>query len=145
MDDANIETILGNLLQILPILHKKVLRMDLGGVTGDLTRLHFAVMGVLSEGNMTVSELANILTMSKPQMTHLIDQLVRLGIVERHPDTEDRRVINLNLTDRGHLMLDGMKRKVNENIKNKLASLTPEELAQMSISLETLKNIVAKL
>lgn len=145
MDDANIETILGNLLQILPILHKKVLRMDLGGVTGDLTRLHFAVMGVLSEGNMTVSELANILTMSKPQMTHLIDQLVRLGIVARHPDTEDRRVINLNLTDRGHLMLDGMKRKVNENIKNKLASLTPEELAQMSISLETLKNIVAKL
>ncbi|MDD5288357.1 MAG: MarR family transcriptional regulator [Dehalococcoidales bacterium] len=119
--------------------------MDLGGVTGNLTRLHFAVMGVLSRGNMTVSELANILTMSKPQMTHLIDQLVNLGVVERHPDTADRRVINLNLTSRGILLRDEMKGKVKENIKNKLANLTPEELTEMSVSLETLSRIVSRL
>jgi hypothetical protein len=43
--------------------------MDLGGVTGDLTRLHFTVMGMLSRGSLNVTELANSL-MTKFQMTY---------------------------------------------------------------------------
>jgi len=83
--------------------------------------------------------------MTKPQMTHLVDQLVRLGIVERRPDATDRRVINLALTDNGRVSLEDMKRKVKENIRNRLASLTAEELSEMSAALETLRNIGGKL
>ena len=119
--------------------------MDLGGVTDNLTRLHLAIMGALSETGMTMSELAKISMMTKPQMTHLVDQLVRLGIVERRPDANDRRVINLALTDKGHVLLEDMKRKVTENIRNRLASLTVEELTQMSAALDTLRRIGSKL
>ena len=38
-----------------------------------------------------------------------------------------------------------LKQKVKENTKNRLAKLSPEELAQMSSALETLRNIVVKL
>ena len=57
--------------------------MDLRGYADNLTRLHLAVMGDLSQTSMTMSELANTLMMTKPQLTHLVDPLVTLGLVER--------------------------------------------------------------
>jgi DNA-binding MarR family transcriptional regulator len=119
--------------------------MDLGGVTGSLTRLHFAIMGILSRGSMSVTELANTLMMPKSQMTHLIDQLADQGAVERRPDEKDRRVINLSLTEHGRALLDDAKHKVLEKIKEALSGLSKEDLKAMSQALETLKNIGARL
>ena len=145
MDDVNIDRILENMFVIMLITHKKMLRMDLGGRPDNLTRLHLAVMGELGQNNTTMSELANTLMMTKPQLTHLVDSLVSQGIVERRPDEKDRRVINLALTEKGRALLKEMKLKVKENTKKRLASLTTEELSQMSTALETLRNIVIKL
>jgi DNA-binding MarR family transcriptional regulator len=145
MDSVNIDRILENMFVIMLITHKKMLRMDLGGRPDNLTRLHLAVMGELGQNNTTMSELANTLMMTKPQLTHLVDSLVSQGIVERRPDEKDRRVINLALTEKGRALLKEMKLKVKENTKKRLASLTTEELSQMSTALETLRNIVIKL
>jgi DNA-binding MarR family transcriptional regulator len=145
MDDKNIDSILENMIHVMPVFHRKLLRMDLDGVTGNLTRLHLAIMGVLSETGMTMSELAMMSMMTKPQMTRLVDQLVNLGIVERRPDAKDRRVINLALTDKGRVLLEDMKIKVTENIRNRLVSLTTEELTHMSAALDTLRRIGGKL
>jgi DNA-binding MarR family transcriptional regulator len=143
--NENIDRILEDLFLVLPIFHKKLLRMDLDGVTGHLTRLHLAIMRMLGEGSLTVSELARVSVVPKPQMTRLIDQLVGSGIVERHPDLTDRRVIRLALTAHGRKLFGDLKQKVQENIKNRLAGLNPEELAKMSRALEMLRSIVTRL
>ena len=49
--------------------------MDLGGVTGNLSRLHLAIMGMLRGENLAVSEVAKRLLIPKSQMTHLITSL----------------------------------------------------------------------
>lgn len=140
-----INEILEDLIQILPIFQKRLIRMDLGGVTGDMTRLHFAIMGMLSHGSMNVTELANILMMTKSQMTHLIDQLVGLGIVEKQHDTKDRRVINISLTTQGLVLLEDVRQKAQANIKQVLTRLTEEDLKSMYGALETLKGIRERL
>ena len=145
MQTNNVDRILENLLQILPVLHKKLLKKDLGDVTGDLTRLHFAIMWMLKDGNMTVSEMAKLAAIAKPQMTHLVDQLVKLDIVERQPDARDRRVINLALTEHGRVLLGEVKQRVMESIRSRLAGLTPEELTRMAEALETLRDVAARL
>jgi DNA-binding MarR family transcriptional regulator len=145
MSDTDIDRILDNLAAAIPVMHRKLLRMDLGGVTGGLTRLHLGIMGMLREGSMTVSELARVSIVPKPQMTHLIDQLVASGTVERRPDSADRRVVNVALTDSGRQLLRDVKRKVEEDLKNRLAGLTSEDLAAMSTALETLNSIIARL
>jgi DNA-binding MarR family transcriptional regulator len=119
--------------------------MDINGFPDYLTRLHMAVMGELSQNSLTMTELAKTLMMTKPQLTHVVNPLVSLGIVERRPDEKDRRVINLALTNDGRVLLEEGKQKVKENTKNRLATLTTEELTQMSVALETLRNIVGKL
>jgi DNA-binding MarR family transcriptional regulator len=145
MTDIDVDSILKDLILLLPIFHKKLLRMDLGGVPGELTRHHFAIAGMIGQGQITVSEMAKLLAMPKPQMTHLIDQLVDMEIVERHPCTEDRRVVNLALTEHGRTLFREVKQKVKENMKIRLACLTPEELTEMSHALETLRNIGARI
>jgi DNA-binding MarR family transcriptional regulator len=145
MNDSHIDRILDNLVAIMPVFHKKLLRMDLGGVTGDLTRLHLGVMGMLREGRLTSSELSRMSAIPKSQMTSVVSQLVARGIVERHADARDRRVINLALTKHGGVLLDDVKRKVEQNIKESLANLTPDDLAAMSAALETLRSIVSRL
>lgn len=132
-------------MHVMPVFHRKLLKMDLGGVNANLTRLHFAIMGVLSEGSLPASELARALMITKPQMTHLVDQLVKMGIVERQPDNRDRRVINLALTGNGSKLRDEMKQKIDANIKSKLTCLTQDELQKMANALETLKIIGARL
>ena len=145
MADGNIDKILDNLLQVLPVFHKKVTRLGFGGVTGDLTPPQLAIMRMLGEGSLTATELANRLAAKKPQITLLVAQLVRMNIVERHPDLNDRRVIHLALSEHGHARFNEMKRKVKENVRERLGVLSPEDIEQMSSALETLRGIVAKL
>ena len=145
MNDTNIDRILENMFLVMLVIHKKILKKDLNVIPDNLTRLHMAVMGELSQTSLTMSELAKTLMMTKPQLTHVVDPLVSSGIVERRPDEKDRRVINLALTAKGHVLLDEGKQKIKENIKIKLAALTPEELSEMSAALETLRRIGSKL
>ncbi len=145
MENGSIDNILSSMAKVLPVFHRNLLRMDLGGVTGDLTRLHFSIMEIVSHQSMTVSEIARITSISKSQITSLIDKLVELGVVERHPDEKDRRVINIVLTKYGGTLLEDVRNKVKQNIKEKLSCLTPEELSDMSDALETLREIGEKL
>ena len=147
MADNNIDRIMENMTQFMTVLHKKLLRMDRDsiGIKGNLTRLHFAIMGILGEGSLPVSELARTLMVTKPQMTHLVDQLVKLNIVDRQPDIRDRRVINLVLTENGLKLRDEMQQIVRETIRQKLAGLSRKDIASIADAMETLRTIGAKL
>jgi DNA-binding MarR family transcriptional regulator len=141
---TDIDYILENLFAVMPFIHRKLLRMDLGGVTGDFTRLHMGIMGRLYKGSMTVSELAQSMKVPRPQMSHLVDQLVKEDILVRQPDASDRRVINMVLTENGLKVLKNMHLKVHDHIRKELSGLTSEELAELSVALETLRRIGTK-
>jgi DNA-binding MarR family transcriptional regulator len=144
-EEVNIDRILENMFMIMLFIHKKLLKTEMVNCNENLTRLHFAVMGELGRSSTTMSELAKTLMMTKPQMTHLVESLVQLDLVQRTPDTKDRRVINLALTEKGHVMGKEMKRQIKENTKNRLAGLTGAELGEMATALETLRSTIGKL
>jgi DNA-binding MarR family transcriptional regulator len=145
MNDVNIDRILENMFNIMLVIHKKILRMDLGLEMDNLNRLHMAVMGLLNASNMTMTELAKALMMAKPQLTRIVETLVALGLVERLSDSADRRVIHMALTNNGRVKFIDLRKKMKEKTKQRLASLTDDELTQLSAALEALRNIVGKL
>jgi DNA-binding MarR family transcriptional regulator len=145
MDNTNIDRVIDHLFNIMPVMRKKLPKMHMGETIGNLNHLHFAIMRILSEEGMTTTELAKMLAIKKSQMTHLINQLVELDIVERIPDIKDRRVINLALTDHGNVLIGNMNQKIRKTIKDKLSGLTSEEVTEILKALETMRNVVAKL
>ena len=141
--DAAIDSILRSLFLVLPVFRKKLMP-DLGAVTGSLSHLHMAVMGMLSERGQTATELARAMAMPKSQMTPAVAQLVERGVVERQVDSHDRRLVHLSLTPRGRVLLEDVQHRVQEHIRGKLSGLPPKDLERLSAAMETLREVVSR-
>ena len=69
---------------------------------GDLTYSQFAVLEALYHlGSMTQGEVGSKILKSTSNITTVIDNLERAGLVRRERDAQDRRVIHIHLTEAG--------------------------------------------
>ena len=72
------------------------------GTVGDLTYSQFAVLEALYHlGHMSQGEISMKVLKSGSNMTTVIDNLERDGLVRRERDANDRRVIHIHLTEAG--------------------------------------------
>ncbi len=67
----------------------------------DLPRNGAYVIGATAKDALTMRQLPTALGVSKQAFSQLIDTLVLRGYVERAADPDDRRRVQLSLTDRG--------------------------------------------
>ena len=83
---------------MLSIVHQADKRLDAHGLTsaqwGPLLRLRTA-------GGSTVAELARWLQVDAGAMTRLLDRLEKKGLCKRVRSTEDRRVVQVEITPEG--------------------------------------------
>jgi len=87
-------------------IRRKLFKTALANIDVDISPLHFEIMKLLHEaGTLHVAEIGQRLQIARPQMTHLIDKLVDMDIVERQVDANDRRMIKIVLTDKGKTIL----------------------------------------
>ena len=68
---------------------------------GDLRPPHSNVFPFVPAEGITVSELAELARVRKQSLAEPVDQLERMGYVERRPDPRDRRARLVFLTERG--------------------------------------------
>ena len=69
---------------------------------GDLTFSQFAVLEALYHlGHLTQGEISGKILKSTSNITTVIDNLERDGLVRRERDAKDRRVIHIHLTEAG--------------------------------------------
>ena len=138
-----------DLLSIPPlvqrIIRRKLLR-NTAEIEIDISPPLFHIMFIVGEeGSLHIAEIGERLQIPRPQMTHLIDRLVSLELVERRSDTTDRRTINITLTEKGRKMIEEHDQLFKTCIKENLSCLTAEELQELSVSLRSLGDILSKL
>ena len=92
-----------------------------------------------------MSTLGDLLLVSKSHVTKLVDALNDAGLVERHANLQDRRVINISITEKGQIKLDSLKNRIQEQIKMLISNLQPSELENICTSTETFLGIVSKI
>jgi DNA-binding MarR family transcriptional regulator len=139
-----------DLLSVPPLIfrgvRRKLLKTALDSVNVDISPLHFEIMRLVKEaGTLHITEIGERLQVARAQMTHLIDKLVELEMVERRADSADRRVTNIVLTDKGSAFLVEHGGNIWKATKEFVAGLTDEELADLSDSLEKLRDILSRL
>ncbi|MBP1707484.1 MAG: transcriptional regulator [Chloroflexi bacterium] len=143
-----LDAIVENLFYILPLIHKKLLKIDPAKMSREisLSRLHIGILGaVYEEGTLPISEIAEKLLIRRPQMTLLIGQLVRAGMIERTTNPDDRRIANIKLTPRGESTLKNMEELLKDHMREKLSNLNERELEELSRLLLKLRRLGAKL
>ncbi|PBJ83345.1 MarR family transcriptional regulator [Lysobacteraceae bacterium NML93-0399] len=67
----------------------------------ELSFSQYITLKKLAMGTTSATELARAAELNPGAMTRLIDKLVERGLVERHADPEDRRVVRIRISDAG--------------------------------------------
>src|SRR5215212_9455452 len=84
-------------------------RLSERNTIGDLTYSQFAVLEALYHlGSLTQGDISAKVLKSGSNMTTVIDNLERDGLVRRERDAEDRRVIHVHLTEAGSSKLEAV-------------------------------------
>lgn len=92
--------------------------------TGVLLTIHRAEhQGVVCR----VSTLSRRMRIASPTVTQHIANLERRGLVAKTPDEKDKRAANLSLTPLGLQTLEQHRARMDQNIDELIAALTPEE------------------
>lgn len=139
-----------DLLSIPPLIfrmvRRKLISTTLADISADIRLPHFEIMTVLKEeGTLHVAEIGERLQIAKAQMTHLIDKLVELRLVDRNIDNSDRRTINIALTKKGTSFMKMHENQITNAVREYLSILEDDELEALSLSLRTLRDILQKL
>jgi len=96
----------------------------------DLTPAQYRMLVQLVEGPDVSSRLAEKLAVSAPSVTAVIEGLVQRGAVERAHSVQDRRLVDLALTEYGRALLASAE----EALREKLGSIAGELLGEASVA-----------
>ncbi|OGO37734.1 MAG: MarR family transcriptional regulator [Chloroflexi bacterium RBG_16_57_11] len=98
---------LDTFIKLTRCINALLARLAERGTIGDLTPSQFAVLEALYHlGSMTQGEISAKVLKSVSNMTTVIDNLERDGLVRRERDHHDRRVIHIHLTETGISILE---------------------------------------
>jgi DNA-binding MarR family transcriptional regulator len=146
MKDSELETIVENILNVLPLFRRSFRSIDFDRVAEGLSHPHIMVMRMLEDHeHLPVSAIGDKQFISRPQMTHIVDKLVSLGMVERIVNEDDRRVINVVLTDTGRKIMRRCDAIIRSSVKESLSALDDKDVEEMSAALSKLAEIGSKL
>jgi len=145
-----LEKVAVDLLSIPPLIfreiRRKLIRTALADIDVDITPLHFEILRLLErEGKLHVAEIGEKLYVARAQMTHLIDKLADLNMIERKTDVADRRTINVTLTGEGRAFLEEHKNRLVHTAMETMSRLTDEEIQDLANTLKKLRDMLSKL
>jgi len=150
MENERLDRVIEAMVRIPTIIHRKlhrsVLRVALEQFGTDITSHHLMIMKALQDSEMLhSSEIAEMVAIARPQMTHSIDRLIDLGMVERQLDIEDRRKIDIRLTQQGRDTLEKLDVVIKGRMKEKLSSFSDDEMKKLAESFEYIAETFSKL
>jgi len=113
-------------------------RRSLRDPLAELTEVHgftpaqVHAMGWLGlDGAMSMGQLAKLLGVTEKTVTGVVDRLENSGMVERVRDAEDRRIIHVQLTDKGRAEFHRMHERVLSHLERLMGALDAEDRGQL--------------
>jgi DNA-binding MarR family transcriptional regulator len=107
----------------------------------DITVEQFHVLRYVRKGTGSLSELASAKNISRPAMSQAVDILVKKGLLTRVQSTQDRRYVELALTDAGNNLLDTVFQETRKWMKERMCDLSADDLETMIKAMEVMKKI----
>lgn len=100
----------------------------------NLTISQFGVLEALYHlGALSQRQLADKILRSSGNLTMVIDNLERDGLVRRDRDALDRRIMRVTLTDAGRDLIEQVLPRHVRGIREVFSAMTAEELEQLSV------------
>jgi MarR family 2-MHQ and catechol resistance regulon transcriptional repressor len=103
-------------------------RLSQRGSQGDLTPTQFGVLETLYHlGPLCQTVISQKLLLSTANITLVIDNLEKCGLVKRTRSTEDRRFISVSLTEQGKELITNLFPQYAGSLAEEMSTLTSKE------------------
>lgn len=159
MDKDNLFKVADSLVDFLCIIQNSITNVqDIAKIfqsTFDNEKEHFSdfsippsharvVFYLLNYNSSPISQIAYSLGISKSNMTPIIDNLINCGLVNRYPDSNDRRILRVELTEKAYDLLNAFRKAFSHSLAEKISSLSDNEVLTLDDSLSNLITILKK-
>jgi len=108
----------------------------------DITVEQFHVLRHVRRGVTSMSDLAVAKNISRPAISQAVDVLVKKGLLTRVQSTQDRRVVDLALTEEGIALLDAVFEATREWMKERMSGMSAEELETIAKAMTMMKKML---
>jgi DNA-binding MarR family transcriptional regulator len=100
---------------------------------GTLSKTQFTILKILhATGSYNVSELADILRISRAAVSKNVEKLVRTRLVRRKITQSDRRTVEISLTKQGVSLIEDYEKQRLQKQQDALHGFTPQEISKFS-------------
>lgn len=137
-DGPLLDSITGNLFEALPLLPKRLVRVDAITRQFDMPFSHIQILCMLSAGSMSIGDISRNLGIAKPNITPLLDSLKARGLLDRHRSSRDRRIVNVALEPAGMELAEDIKACIAEQVAQWPASIGPSDAKRLNNALACL-------
>lgn len=139
-----IDNVIENLIYLHPLISRSLTRSI--RLKTNLNPGSLYILGVLSKHEvLSMSEIGQRLSMPKPHVTAQVDKLIAEEMVERLFDANDRRIVNIKLTEKGKEDLKNIKQEVSRDMRERIETLDDERLMILAQSTQAVKDILSEI
>ena len=96
-------------------------------------------------GPTTITKTAQYLSISKQQMSLIIDRLVKKELVDKQNMENDRRYIRISVSAKGEKLLADMRRQTKSKFMERITNLSDEDTAILDSSVKVIEKMLAKM
>lgn len=108
----------------------------------DLNMNEFAVLEILfHKGVRTTQEIKEGILIANSSTTYIVDKLVEKRLVKREFDPQDRRVINVEITEAGKELMEQIFPKHAEQLTACFDKLSEDEITEIRLLLKKMNGI----
>lgn len=145
MSNEKLEAVVESFLKVFPVVIKYFILLGNQLSDPQYSYQEYQVLHVLKEyGKVPISAVGAILIISKPRMTYIVDKLIDGELVERFADKNDRRIINIGLTEKGSEFTFKHAQNLKAAVGKRFANLGDDELEQFLKAIITMQGIMER-
>lgn len=146
MSDEKVSKIADLLLDILPLLGKKLISPAEAVKDTKLNPTQFFILLTLNDhGKRPTTEIGKKLSILKSNVSPLINGLLEQGYVERFHSEKDRRVIYIDITQKGREFVKERRLRMQEKVRRELTFLDKEDRNRLEESVNVVHQILSKM
>jgi len=119
-------------------LHSRRLEKETGLTTPQLV----VMVAIHQRGTALASEIARSVSLSQATVTNIVNRLEAHDLVHRERSDEDKRRINISLTEKGEQLVDDAPQPLQQSFIERFSALETWEQHQLVASLERLASMM---
>ena len=144
-DASLVNALSRNLYEALPLLPKRLVKVDVITREFEMPFSHIQILCMLSGAEMSIGEISARLGIAKPNVTPLLDALAERGLLMRCRSEVDRRIVNVRLLPEGCELAERMQACIANQVTDWPAGFNHSDIKRLNNALAYLIDVGRRL